>query len=226
MGREIRITIDDDEVFERMKARKRELDLSWEDVLHRGLRRSDGQGSAGGVHEYPAGGPGYPSEVARDPIRDPTGFAEDLKRQIQGHVRESLHASLSTDPDLDPLDSQVETLAAAEDAVLGFDFLADAAARRSNQVPLRVTLEASADGLDVDVVAVREGKSVTDMNAFEPETRRQVIEGLASGADATLSLAGDAESYRVRPALTWSRENGIPTVSAVSIEEVRFDGSG
>lgn len=227
MGREIRISIDDDEVFERMKARKRELDLSWEEVLHRGLRRSE-HADHGGHPRGHDGHAGHPYQAPlRDPIGDPRGFAEDLKRQIQGQVRASLHSSLDPfswdEPGTDPLDSDVTTLESAEDAVLRFEFLGDAAHDRRNQVPLRVTLEASADGLAVDVVAVRQGKTVTDMNAFEPATRRRIVERMAAGERATLSLADGEEWYPITPVLDWSRADGTPTVADVTIEEVHVD---
>lgn len=45
MSREIRITVADDEVFERMRRRKDALDLSWEEALRRGL--DDGGHTAG-----------------------------------------------------------------------------------------------------------------------------------------------------------------------------------
>lgn len=45
MSREIRITVADDEVFERMRRQKDALDLSWEEVLRRGL--DDGGHTAG-----------------------------------------------------------------------------------------------------------------------------------------------------------------------------------
>lgn len=216
MAREIRITVGDDEVFERMKARKRELDLSWEEVLHRGLRRDDPTQEERG-EQYRTEGPGR--SPPRDPIGDPTGFAEDLKRQIQGQVRDSLQASFENDP----LDTEVATLESAEDAVLVFEFLGERAQERTCQVPLRVTLEASTGGLAIDVVAIRHGKTVTDMNAFDPKIRKRVIEGLAAGEGATLRLAAGDEEYRVEPVLSWTRTDGTPTVGSVSIEEVRFD---
>jgi len=244
MGREIRVTIDDDEVFERMKARKQELDLSWEEVLHRGLRREQPEGDdRARRHEQQARrhaqiaqehqkrrdrrsrGPGDPSAV--DPLSDPGQFADTLKEQIRGQVLESLQASL--DPNHasgggdDPLESEMNSLEDSEDAVLVFDFLAEAAAESANQVPLRVTLEASTDGLAVDVVAVRQGKTVGEMNAFDPAVRRQVIERLAAGETATLRIEAGAEQYSVAPLVSWSRTDGTPTVTEVSIEEVRFD---
>lgn len=218
MAREIRITIDDDEVFERMKARKRELDLSWEEVLHRGLRRDDpGRDEREEFSQYRT--EGTRREPPRGPIDDPSGFAEDLKRQIQGQVRDSLRASVEDDL----LDTEVATLESAEDAVLVFEFLGERARDRAYQIPLRVTLEASTEGLEIDVVAVRHGKTVTDMNTFDPGVRKRVIESLAAGEGATLRLAAGEEEYRVEPVLSWTRTDGTPTVGAVSIEEVRFD---
>ncbi|WP_255168654.1 hypothetical protein [Natrononativus amylolyticus] len=220
MAREIRITVDDDEVFERMKARKRELDLSWEEVLHRGLRR-DEEGVGSGRDERR----GY-ERAPPDPISAPGAFAEDLKRQIQGQVRDSLHASLESTWEEpyrdDPLGRDVETLESAEDAVLVFGFLEDGGA--SAQVPLRVTLEAGAEGLTAEVVAVRQGKGVAAMNTFEPATRRRIVEGLATGEVATLEFDAGAEIYPVVPTLAWSRDDGgRPTVVDVTIDEVRFD---
>jgi len=239
------VTIDDDEVFERMKARKRELDLSWEEVLHRGLRREEppeeharrheqharehagqsrGHGRRAHGHErrHDPRGPGAGDRSSpADPLDDPGQFADDLKRQIQSQVFESLQSSLGVEED--PLEREMSSLEAAEDAVLSFDFLGEAAGERANQVPLRVVLEASTDGLVIEVVAVRQGKTVGAMNAFDPAVRRQVIEGLATGEAATLRIAAGEESYRVLPSLSWSRTNGTPTVTDVAIEEVQFD---
>ncbi|WP_254863513.1 hypothetical protein [Halovivax gelatinilyticus] len=222
MAREIRITIDDDEVFERMKARKQRLDLSWEDVLHRGLRREPEPDSPPHAEEPHHGGR---RRRGSDPISSPGSFAEDLKHQIQNQVRESLSASVDaswSDHD-DWLDTDVSTLERAEDAVLSFDFLGDDAAESAYQVPLRVTLEASADGLQADVVAVRQGRTVSSMNAFDASVRRRIVEGLATGEDASLVFDGGAEVYRVRPRLSWSRSDGRPTVIDVAVDEVRFD---
>jgi hypothetical protein len=59
MAREIRITIDDDEIFERMKRRKDELDLSWEEVLRRGLDRDESEsGNPGSANPGSASEPG------------------------------------------------------------------------------------------------------------------------------------------------------------------------
>ena len=225
MAREIRITIDDDEVFERMKGRKRELDLSWEEVLHRGLRRKEPAESRGPRDDHATYRPPPP-----DPITAPGAFAEDLKRQIQGQVRDSLYASLEAsawgdDHHRDSLGRDVETLESAEDAILVFDFLDDAI-EPGHQVPLRVTLEATAEGLVVEVVTVRSGKGVAAMNAFEPVVRSRIVTGLATGQTATLEFDAGAEQYRVTPTLAWSRDgDGRPTVVDVSIEEVHFDAA-
>jgi hypothetical protein len=220
MGREIRVTIDDDEVFERMKARKRELDLSWEEVLHRGLRRdetrqSDAQHDREQYDRRRRRGP------PPDPLSNPGQFAEDLKRQIRGQVVESVQSSLEHERQEGPLESEVTSLEAAEDAVMVFDFLEER--DQSTQVPLRVTLEASTGGLAIDVVAVRQGKTVASTNAFDPEVRRRVVEGLAGGDTATLRIEAGDEEYSVSPVLSWSRTNGVPSVTEVTIEEVHFD---
>ena len=98
MAREIRISIDDDEVFERMKARKRDLDLSWEEVLYRGLREgsADGGGAAGSAGEQQYGshapadaGPGH-GRGHEDPW---DRWAEDLEASIRRKVSESLRSS-------------------------------------------------------------------------------------------------------------------------------------
>ena len=66
MSREIRITIEDDEVFERMRYRKDELDLSWEEVLRRGLTEvTDIPRPPGASNRHPS-----PHEHA-DPHRSP-----------------------------------------------------------------------------------------------------------------------------------------------------------
>ncbi|MEF8852967.1 MAG: hypothetical protein V5A44_09780 [Haloarculaceae archaeon] len=248
MAREVRITIDDDEVFERMKARKRELDLSWEEVLKRGLRDE----GSGGDQEW-AAGPGREPGTAefvgwspetgwqgtssgRGPQRredaDLDDVVDEFKESIRGQVRESLRASMAAMDDASSagrrksgtgggLDREMTELEQAEDAVLRFDDVTDDDRRFA--VPLRVRLETSRDGMDVEVVAVREGKSVADTNRFDRSTRRAVNEHLARGGTATLAFDG-AEAYEVGPVLSWSRDDGgNPTVSEVSVEEVLFD---
>jgi hypothetical protein len=88
-----------------------------------------------------------------------------------------------------------------------------------------VRLETSRSGLDIEVVAVRTGKSVTDCNRFDRGTRQSINEHLARGGTATLTFEnGHDEAYSVAPVLSWSRaDDGTPTVSDVEIAEVLFD---
>ncbi len=261
MAREVRITVDDDEVFERMKARKQDLDLSWEEVLHRGLRETPEPPEPPEPPDSPDL-PGVPSgsdggsergesrrergrgrERRRDRGRDRGGesigdvvdqFRSQLRDQVRESVRESMESSLGTD-----LDREVTELEAAEDAVLRFPFLDDEGP--AYRVPLRVDMQTSRDGLAVDVVAVRQGKSVRDMNRFDRAARRAVNERLARGDTATLEFeaAGGensaepsvaaapedgAESYAVAPVLSWTQgDDGGPAVGAVEVDEVLFD---
>jgi hypothetical protein len=249
MAREIRVTIDDDEVFERMRARKRELDLSWEDVLHRGLGTGSGNrteelgdrlerqitkrveeslGSAFGLDlsderdrsgqsesQAPGGrGPSPPaspgSPPSGEPGSPPPGHTADPSSGVDPAGRTSPGG----------LDEDIETLANAEDAVLRFPLLDD---EPGNTVPLRVNLETSADGLDVDVVTIRTGKDAADRNAFERGVRHEITKELATGGTAVLELAAGVEEYHVVPVLSWSHEDGTPVVTDVEIQEVSFD---
>lgn len=238
MTREVRITIEDDEVFERMKRRKRELDLSWEDVLHRGLQRPDDRapsGSSVGPREMgPTPGPSFDrggsrAEAAWDRPGDRWDrFAEGVEDQVQRKVYDALRSTFGAagiDVPEPPggLDREMADLSAAEDAVLAFGFLdADPA----YQVPLRVNLETSAEGLLVDVVAVRQGKTVREMNTFDARSRQAVTTRLAEGTPAVLRFEDGAEDYAVEPVLRWGRDDaGRPTVTEVSIEAVRLDGA-
>ncbi len=239
MAREIRITVDDDEVFERMKRRKQDLDLSWEEVLHRGLRPEQSGGSG---HEH---GPGPAPNPDPNPAHDPgshrghrshadhhhgehdrwDSFAENLESQIQNKVYDTLQSSFGAAgidvPDHPGLDEEMGELESAEDATLVFDFLDD---RREYRVPLRVNLRTGRDGVEVEVVAVRQGKSVRDTNRFDGGARKQVNARLAGGDAADLRFADGAESYAVRPVLSWGRdETGDPTVTDVRIDEVLLD---
>lgn len=257
MSREIRITIDDDEVFERMKRRKGELDLSWEEVLHRGLRRErvedPGRGGERAAHS-----PGHDADYDRDAgprgHRGPRGpgpgpgdggqrgrrgrrgagdrgqgwdaFADSLEQQIRDRVYDSLQSSFGAAgidvPDHPDLDDEMASLTSAEDATLVFPFLPD---ERASQVPLRVDMRTGPDGIDVEVVAVRQGKGVRDANRFDTGTRKQVNTRLARGEPARLEFADGAESYRVSPVLSWSRgDDGRPSVDEVEIAEVHLDG--
>lgn len=246
MSREVRITIDDDEVFERMKRRKRELDLSWEDVLHRGLRRTpEGPPNQSGSEprgKGTAADPNVDSDTGRrssgiwggatsraEPHEDPWDrFADSVEAQVQSKVYNALRDTFGAagievpSPSAEAgLDREMADLSNAEDAVLGFEFLADEPAY---QVPLRVNLATSADGLEVEVVAVREGKSVRDMNHFDPAARRAVTTQLAAGRPAVLRFDDGAEDYPVEPVLRWGRdESGRPAVTEVRIEAVRLD---
>lgn len=245
MAREIRISVDDDEVFERMKRRKQLLDLSWEEVLHRGLRdeppgddnrgrrRRPGHGSHG-----PDRGPWAPAPPHGPRHGDPGGFeweeteqdvwdamGESLERQIQRRVYDSLQSSFGAAgldvPDRPGMDAEMEELASAEDATLGFDVLPDDVAY---EVPLRVDMQTGLEGVTVDVVAVREGKSVRGSNRFDTDARKRVNAHLGGGGTATLSFADGAERYPVRPVLSWGRTaDGAPRVSAVEVAEVLLD---
>jgi hypothetical protein len=223
MGREIRVSIDDDEVFERMRARKRELDLSWEEVLHRGLWTESGPGPD---PTGPRGGHG--------PDED---FGDRIERQVKRRVERSLRSAFGAEdhgqgstgapsPSSPPsapssgYESEMESLANAEDAVLRFPFLDD----ETHRVPLRVNLSTSAGGLDVEVVTVRQGKDVEGMNVFDRSARKAIAEGLATGSMPILELEAGVEEYRVAPALSWTRDGrGRPVVADVEVEEVLFD---
>lgn len=241
MTREIRVTVDDDEVFERMKRRKQELDLSWEEVLHRGLRRDRRPGRRGDAGSGFGPGPDPNPDPHPDSQPDPhhghgprhghhgeadrwDRFAESLESEIQSKVYDTLQSSFGAAgidvPEPPDLGDEMGELEAAEDATLVFEFLED---RREYRVPLRVTLHTGHDGVDVDVVAVRQGKSVRDTNRFDGDARGRVNARLADGEPATLRFA-DGESYAVRPVLSWSRdERGNPSVSEVEIAEVLLD---
>lgn len=76
---------------------------------------------------------------------------------------------------------------------------------------------------DVDVVTVRQGKSVREMNAFDRQARKRIAEELAVGTPVTLELGSGVEEYQVAPILTWSRtDHGEPMVAEVEIDEVLF----
>lgn len=255
MAREIRVTVDDDEVFERMRARKRELDLSWEEVLHRGLADTPGDGrdfderveqhvqnriresvanalgmdetdeqagdtrttSGAGVASGTPGGGGGPAPGAHDP--QPPGGVDPAGTARPGGVTGG--GAPAPDPPTG-LDEEVARLEAAEDARLEFPFLDD---DPGNTVPLRVDLETGVDGLDVSVVTIRTGRDVADRNQFERGARQAIAEAFAGGETARLTLGDGAETYPVVPELAWRTADGQPTVTAVSIPEVRVGGT-
>jgi hypothetical protein len=221
MAREVRITINDDEVFERMKRMKKELDLSWKEVLHRGLQIDDGS---------PPPGQGSSAQGGQDYGQAP--IEEDFEDRIERHVKERIGASLENALGIDTheqsspgrssydYEQEVESLENAEDATLVFPFLDD---EPGYQVPLRVALEMRAGEVDVEVVTVRQGKSVTDMNSFDRGARHRIAEELATGSSVRLKLGGGVEAYDVTPVLTWSRDSqGDPIVDEVEIEDVLF----
>jgi hypothetical protein len=229
MSREIRVTINDDEVFERMKRRKQQLDLSWEEVLRRGLRHYPEHGDTD--HRWS-------QHRERDHGRGPgVGYGrsgdlgEDIAHHVQARVADTLRDSMQgvfegfpgaeRPPGPGEFESELGSLEGGEDATLEFPFLDDGA---GNQVPLRVDLQTSADGLDVDVVTIRRGKNTAGMNQFTPETRKTVTEHFARGEAAVLRLAAGDETYRVSSVLSWSRDSeGQPTVTNVAIDDVVFE---
>lgn len=217
MSREIRVTINDDEVFERMKRRKQKLDLSWEEVLRRGLRRDPDHG---GYHRERGSGVGYGRSG---------DLGEDIAHHVQARVADTLRDSMEgvledfpgTERPPGEFESELGSLEGGEDATLEFPFLDD---DTGNQVPLRVDLRTSADGLDVDVITIRWGKNTSGMNQFTPEARKTVTEHFAQGEAAVLRLATGDETYRVFPVLSWSRDSsGRPTVTNVAIDDVVFE---
>lgn len=220
MTREIRISIADDEVFERMKRRKQVLDLSWEEVVHRGLRVNEAK------HSTTDSARSNFQSQRPDPIQNPDQFTNELRTHIQRQVKNSIANSIgytsATHTESDSLDSSLDTLEAAEDALMYFDCLDESADMPAFQVPLRVILEAGPDGLSIDVVTIRSGKSTSDMNVFDATARRQIVEHLATGGTAKLLLGTEDEVYEVSPILTWERVRDRPQVASVSIETVHF----
>lgn len=232
MSRQIRITVDDDEVFERLRRRKDALDISWEEALRRGLRdspepprgppgdavdpaRDPSAGRDRGTH-----GPRGPPDMAAGPDTDhggPSPFDDDFGEQIARKVLSSVQSSVPGVPD-EPLDDEIARLEDAEDAVL---VLGDSEAER---VPLRVALHTGLEGLEVEVVAVRSGKDTEGMNQFAEGARADVAERFAAAEAVALELDDGKEAYRVRPELTWARgEDGTPTVTDVEVREVVFE---
>ncbi|MFC5972183.1 hypothetical protein ACFPYI_12655 [Halomarina salina] len=278
MSRQIRISIEDDEVFERLKRRKDALDLSWEDVLRRGLRDSsepprgpnrptppnrtdranrsrdseegrDDHGSRRGPR-HPHGGYRGRSHAhgshrsrgrrhGREHTRDEvhahhahSPFAPEFGERLAENIRSSLESALGGGATvgssgesplfgaMGSIDDEIDRLEEAEDAVLvlGED--------RAASVPLRVELHIGADGMDVDVVAVRTGKDTGEMNRFGDGARAVVAKRLARGDTARLELADGDETYDVRPDLTWARgPDGVPVVADAAIRSVVFDES-
>lgn len=157
MTREIRVSIDDDEVFDRMKHRKQQLDLSWEEVLRRGLRRYPDHGGQQRERGYRERGPGVGYSRTGD-------LGEDIAHHVQARVADTLRDSMEGVLEGFPGDerppgtfeSELGSLEGGEDATLEFPFLDDDA---EYHVPLRVDLETSADGLDVDVITIRRAKT-------------------------------------------------------------------
>jgi hypothetical protein len=232
VSRQIRITIDDDEVFERLKRRKDALDLSWEDALRRGLRdtkepprapdspeRDPGPGRDRGSTRGRGGEQHAASQSGRGDAREPSPFDADFGERIAERVMSSVSSSLGgADAGAGRLDDEIDRLEDAEDAVL---VLGDGEGER---VPLRVALHTGPDGLDVDVVAVRSGKGTEGMNQFADGARADVAKRFAAGDTATLELAAGGERYDVRPELEWARgSDGTPTVTDVAVTEVVFE---
>jgi hypothetical protein len=246
MSRQVRISIDDDEVFERLKRRKDALDLSWEDALRRGLRDS-AEPPRGPNTPEPRDSPGRGGRAASegDSQRSRTDnaspfdsdFGEQIAQRVLASVSESVSGAMggqggsaggprSTGNETKgspksggetPLDEEIDRLEDAEDAVL---VLGDS---EGEQVPLRVTLHTGPEGLDVEVVAVRSGKGTEEMNRFVDGARAEVAKRFARGDTATLEMAA-GETYDVRGELSWAPgPDGAPTVTDVTIRDVVFE---
>ncbi|MFB6111226.1 MAG: hypothetical protein ABEJ35_01690 [Halobacteriaceae archaeon] len=255
MSREIRITVDDDEVFERMRRQKEALDLSWEEALRRGLQdEGHPEGSHEGLDPFaddfrdqlrdrihratdttsssgPTGSRDGDTASARAPERpdpsrsnfdpfDPDSIAAFARKQARAAL-DATAAGLSSPPNSESsLDSELDRLADAEDATLTFPFIEADGAR----VPLRVSLRTTGSGLEIDVVAVRQGKGTDEVNRFPGDTRQRVAAAMSEDATATVSLQDGAERYDVVPRLSWGRtDDGTPTVTDVEIERVALD---
>jgi hypothetical protein len=232
VSRQIRITIDDDEVFERLRRRKDALDISWEEALRRGLRDSPEppQGPPGETFDpsrNPSAGrdrgphgPRAPRNMAASPDSEhggPSPFEADFGERLAQEIASSVQQAVPGAGE-EPLDDEIARLEEAEDAVL---VLGDGEAE---QVPLRVALQTGPGGLAVDVVAVRSGKDTEGMNRFADGARAAVAERFATGETVALELDGGQETYLVRPELTWGRgEDGTPRVTDVEISEVVFE---
>ena len=237
MSRQIRISIEDDEVFERLKRRKDALDLSWEDALRRGLRDSAepprGQRTPNRPHEHPSPDPrpdprpsphhehdrgrrrGGKQHSNDDPSPFDPDFGERIAHQVLSSVSDSVSGFVG-----EPLDQEINRLEDAENAEL---VLGEGEGER---VPLRVSLHTGPDGLDVEVVAVRSGKGTEEMNRFADGARGRVARRFAQGETATLELDAGGETYDVRPDITWARgPDGSPTVTDVAVREVVFEES-
>ena len=234
MSRQIRISIDDDEVFERLKRRKDALDLSWEDALRRGLRDStepprspnasteSRRGRDSGLADRSEGRRGRDDRESRhgrdatdrgDPSPFDPDFGERVAQQVLSSVSDSVPGFVG-----ETLDDEIDRLEDAENAVL---VLGDSDQER---VPLRVALHTGPDGLDVDVVAVRSGKGTEAMNEFADGARADVAGRFAAGETATLELEAGSEIYDVRPDLSWARgPEGTPRVTDVTVRDVVFE---
>lgn len=248
MSRQVRISIDDDEVFERLKRRKDALDLSWEDALRRGLRDSAepprGPKTAQEPRETPerGGRAAGDGDSQRGQAETPSPFDSDFGEQIAQRVLASVSESVSgatggrgsaggasggggagaggTGGSSGPGTPLDEEIDRLEDAEDAVLVLGDSEGER---VPLRVTLHTGPDGLDVEVVAVRSGKGTEEMNQFADGARADVAKRFARGDTATLEMAA-GETYDVRGELSWAPgPEGTPTVTDVAIREVVFE---
>jgi hypothetical protein len=247
MSRQVRISIDDDEVFERLKRRKDALDLSWEDALRRGLRDSaepprgpkttEPQSTSSGGRGSPRGNESGAGQPAENPSPFDADFGEQIAQRVLASVSESVSGAVghgggneaggagrggagstgTTSSAGTPLDEEIDRLEDAEDAVL---VLGDSDGER---VPLRVTLHTGPEGLDVEVVAVRSGKGTEEMNRFLDGARAEVAKRFARGETATLEMAA-GETYDVRGELSWAPgPDGAPTVTDVTVRDVVFE---
>lgn len=245
MSREIRITIDDDEVFERMRRRKGELDLSWEEVLRRGLgggrsaRWPPGPWSRqAGHHDHfdPPNAPEpsdpdfeerirrsvekrIPGRGSADAERGdrPGPLGSDFDQWVGERVEDTVRAAMSAATR--SLDVEIDRLEGAEDATLVFDSLDE-----PREVPLRIDLRAGPAGLDVDVIAVRQGKGTEGQNEFTESERKAIARHLAGGGTASLRIGDDGVTYDSYPSLAWGRDvEGNPTVTDVEIVDVDLD---
>lgn len=168
----------DDEAFRRAKEKKEELDISWKEVILRGL------------------------ETRPEP--------RDIRPGVRV-AKKLLGEGMFDQPAGRGIRAEVEDVEASDDAVLALP-------GTSQEIPVKIRLRTSRDGMEAPFVEVRDQPG---MNQLTEEDRQSVMENLSDENPAVLKIreAGRGE-YEVFPIIDWSRDDaGNIVAKDVEIED-------
>lgn len=207
-----RVAVDfEEEAFRRLKQRKEQLDLSWRDVILRGLEEKPSTRDlrAGRLLAKQWFGEGMDNQPSGEGI---TATVQDTDPNAR--VAQELERAVDSFESGGDLETEIENLESGDDAILSLP-------GTDTEIPLRVRLKTTNEGLEAGLVAVRD---IPGRNQFKESDRATTSESLAEGEPAILEIGQiDEVRYEVTPSIEWSRDDsGMLTATDVDIKE--FNG--